>query len=396
MKKSVLLLPSMVFLILALVCLSAFAAQDMPARTFKLKVSAEQANLREKPDIGSAIVQQVPEGTVLEADKKEGEWYLVRYALEDGGVIAGYIHESLVVVLDESRVPAAKPETGRRPGPGSQQPDRREGPAAGAAWPESTLPFDIFLSAGGSTIIADDFNRSARGLADLNAAALAISPSGTVNRLRLSYLIGIEIFYRINPWFSVGLGTDLMNGWRSSHVIYPTGGLSLFVPHTNTRPSVQVVPVKAGVRFYPRPDFYIRGSLAYYTVNMRYEYLFAPSDAAWQQWKGRATAHSLGIEVAVGGEWRLGPRLLFFSEAGFRLAQLERFRGTGTFRDSAGASTAETGYLWYYQARGADGGSYNLLFIHSAEPSGTDILGARRAGLNLTGTAFRAGVKFRF
>jgi hypothetical protein len=392
-KKSIAVLCA---LSLAFGAFAVLAAQEALARTIKLKVSAEQANLREKPDIGSAIVQQIPEGTVLEADKKEGEWYLVRYALEDGGVIAGYIHESLVVVLDESRVPAAKPETGRQPAPGFQQPARREGSSAGATRPESVLPIDIFLSAGGSTIIADDFNKGARGLADLNAAALGIPPSGAVNRLRLTYLLGIEVFYRINPWFSVGLGTDFMNGWRSSRVTYPTGELSLFVAHTDTRPTVQAFPFKAGVRFYPRPDFYIRGSLAYYTVNVRYEYLFAPSDAAWQQWKGRATAHSLGMEVAVGGEWRLGPRLLFFSEAGFRLAQLERFRGTGTFRDSAGASTAETGYLWYYQARGADGGSYNLLFIHSVEPSGTDILGARRAGLNLTGTAFRVGVTFRF
>lgn len=86
-------------LIAAMLCLAlVVTAQETPARTIKLRVSAEQANLREKPDIGSAVVQQIPEGTVLEADKKEGEWYLVRYTLEDGGVIAGYIHESLVVV----------------------------------------------------------------------------------------------------------------------------------------------------------------------------------------------------------------------------------------------------------------------------------------------------------
>jgi hypothetical protein len=383
--------------LLALGVLPVLAAQDAPARTIKLKVSAEQANLREKPDIGSAIVQQIPEGTVLEADKKEGEWYLVRYVLEDGGVIAGWIHESLVIVLDESRVPAAKQETGRRPSPGSQPPARREGPpAAAASRPESRFPIDIFLAAGGSTIVADDFNRGARGLADLNAAALGIPPVGTVNRLHLTYIFGIEVFYRVNPWFSVGLGTDLMSGWRSSRVTYPTGDLALFAPHTSTRPSVQAFPFKAGLRFYPRPDFYIRGSFAYYSAQVRYEYMFAPSEDTWQEWKGRATAHTLGMEVAVGGEWRLGPRLFFFSEAGFRLAQLERFKGTGTFRDSTGASSSEAGYLWYYQARGADGGSYNLLFIRSAEPSGTDILGARRARLNLAGAVFRAGVTFRF
>jgi len=81
------------------------ASQKAPAR---VKVIAEQANLREKPDIGSSIVQQIPEGTVLEADRKEGEWYFVRYPLEDGGVIGGWLHESLVEpVAGGTPVPAA-------------------------------------------------------------------------------------------------------------------------------------------------------------------------------------------------------------------------------------------------------------------------------------------------
>ena len=90
--------PVFVAFLLAGAVLSA-AGQAIPARTMKVKITAEQANLREKPDIGSGIVQQIPEGTVLEADRKEGEWFFVRFTLEDGGVIGGWIHESLVEVV---------------------------------------------------------------------------------------------------------------------------------------------------------------------------------------------------------------------------------------------------------------------------------------------------------
>ncbi|HSA94563.1 MAG TPA: SH3 domain-containing protein, partial [Acidobacteriota bacterium] len=118
----------LVFAALVLGAVLAASAQVAPARTMKVKVTAEQANLREKPDIGSGIVQQIPEGTVLEADRKEGEWFYVRYTLEDGGVIGGWIHESLVEVVAEAgpRVetkPAEKPAERaappreRRPGP---------------------------------------------------------------------------------------------------------------------------------------------------------------------------------------------------------------------------------------------------------------------------------------
>ena len=97
-------------LVVGLVAAPLLAAAQAAPGPVKIKVTAEQANLREKPDIGSGIVQQIPEGTVLDADRKEGEWYFVRYTLEDGGVIGGYIHESLVQVVEGAAPPAgAKP-----------------------------------------------------------------------------------------------------------------------------------------------------------------------------------------------------------------------------------------------------------------------------------------------
>jgi hypothetical protein len=382
-------IPALLIIVLVLGGLAVLAAQDSPAKTFKVKVTAEQANLREKPDIGSAVVQQIPEGTILEADRKEGEWYLVRYTLEDGGVIAGYIHESLVVVEGQP-VPQAKPAAA------SQTPPPPERTSAVFPVYESAIPFEIYLSAAGSTVVADDLNKGAGGFADANGAFLGLPPSGSVGTLRLTYVLGLEICYRVSPWISIGVGLDFLKGWRSSRIDYPTGDPALVTPNTTTRPSVQAVPVKLNVRFYPRPDFYIRGTAAYYTVKAGYGYRFVPSEAVWQEWRGEATAHTLGMEVAAGGEWAISSKMLFFAEAGFRLAQLEKFNGTGSYRDSSGANVTEAGSLWYYQARGADGRGYNLLFVHAAEPSGTDVLGARKATLNLTGTTLKAGVKFRF
>src|SRR4030042_4170087 len=86
------ILPIVVILVLgAALC----AAPVASARPMKIKVTAEQANIREKPDIGSAIVQQIPEGAILDADNKEGEWFFVRYTLEDGGGVGGAIHGRL-------------------------------------------------------------------------------------------------------------------------------------------------------------------------------------------------------------------------------------------------------------------------------------------------------------
>jgi len=371
-------------------------AQDRKAPTVKLRVSAEQANLREKPDIGSAVVQQIPEGTVLEADKKEGEWYLVRYTLEDGGVIAGYIHESLVVVEGPPGAAGEPPAAPVKPVPVPQKtPPAEPRPAAFPVY-ESALPVEIYLAAGGGTVIADDLNHAAQGFTAASAAFLGLPASGSVGTLRLTYLLGAEVACRVSPWVSVALGFEFLKGWRSSRVDFPTGGTALFSPYAATSPTVQAVPVKLSVRFYPRPDFYVRGSAAYFTAKAGYGYRLVTSGTEWQELHGTATAHTLGMEVAAGGEWELSPRMLFFAEAGFRLAQLDNFSGTGSFRDSGGTISTVTGSLWYYQQRGADARAYNFLLVQASEPSGVDVLGARRATLNLSGPTVRAGVKFRF
>ena len=114
--------------------------------------------------------------------------------------------------------------------------------------------------------------------------------------------------------------------------------------------------------------------------------------------RGQLLPAALGIvvEIGAGGEWQFTPRLLFFAEAGFRLAPAIGLAGTGTYRDSGGANSSESGPLWFYQQRGADGLGHDLLLIHETAPSGTDILAARHASVNLTGTAVKAVVKLRF
>jgi hypothetical protein len=372
----------------------ALPVEPAQVRTVKVKVPAEQANLLEKPDIGSAVVQQIPEGTVLESDRKEGEWYLVRYTLDDGGTIAGYIHESLVVVLDGSPARPARPETARKP-EAAPKPPRDEWPAAGTGRRGADNLFDIFLSAGGGDVGADDFNQGAQGLVDTNAALLGLEPSGSVGRLRLACLLGAEVFYRVNARVSVGLGLDAMAGRNSSFIAQGESGLPLVSPGTFTRPGLAAMPVKAGLRFYPRPDIYIRGSVVYYSARAGYDYRFVAEDLSSETWQGRATAHTLGMEIAIGGEWRIGGHMDLFSEAGFRLAKLDNFSGTGTYRDSTGTTVTETGSLWTYRAVGADDASHDLLFIHSSAPSGDGISGARKAELNLSGIVLRVGIKFR-
>src|SRR5512138_2730365 len=144
------------------------AAESAQAQAVKLKVTADQANLREKPDIGSSIIQAIPSGTILEADRKEGEWYFVRYTLEDGGVIGGWIHESLVEVLGPGE-PIKPPAV--RPAPKTPPRERARRPAGqgGIRAPEfrtGTIPLEFAVSMGIATLAPSDLNNGTRGYAD--------------------------------------------------------------------------------------------------------------------------------------------------------------------------------------------------------------------------------------
>jgi len=74
----------------------------------KIKVSVENASIRDKPSLDAEILEEnIPLGTVFAIEKKAGDWYEVKFQSTLGVMITGYIHEMYVEVLPAE--PAAKP-----------------------------------------------------------------------------------------------------------------------------------------------------------------------------------------------------------------------------------------------------------------------------------------------
>jgi len=113
------------------------------------------------------MLWQIVEGTELEAEEKEGEWYLVVVEKPDGSRIRGYVHESLVEVITTGSKPAAvaavsKPET-RRLKPEEVRPGREKRAGQG---------YLVFLGGGGLYLSPADLNRAAQGVTDYYLAEL--------------------------------------------------------------------------------------------------------------------------------------------------------------------------------------------------------------------------------
>lgn len=367
-------------------------AQDRP---MKLKITAEQANLREKPDIGSSIVQQIPEGVVVEADRKDGEWYFVRYTLEDGGVIGGWIHESLAEVVEAGTIARVEREKEQEP---EAAPARRRGRPIRIGkieMPEldtGGIPLEFAFSAGFGSVASRDLNRGTRGYAEARAADYGIAAPPAPGVLRFAYLFGFEVTYRLTPRLAVGLGADYMRAANKDTTAYEDPA---FTETLVTRPAARTVPFKILARYYPGAGFYVRGGLGIYSVKASYLYRHElPESSDWRQMKGEASGTGLGGEAAFGGEWEIAPRTEFFAEAGVRLARFGKLTGTNTTTHLTGQVATEPGTLFYVTRLAGDGNAYPIVYVAASAPD--DAVDSRRAVVDLSGTSLRAGVRYRF
>jgi hypothetical protein len=363
------------------------AAQKAPSRTIRVKVVAEQANLREKPDIGSTILQQIPEGSVLEADRKDGEWYFVRYTLEDGGVIGGWLHESLVEPVESEAaaapVPATEPAAVERPaealGPAARRPS------------EAVLPLEISVSAGVATLAPRDLNDGAKGYPDWYGATIGVAAPGPAGILHAGPAAEVELAYRVSPRLSLGLGAGYLHAVNATEM---TLAGELATETVRTRPSLRTSAVKATVRFYPGAGIYLRGALGLYSITAGYLYRHA-GDGLWDESKGSARATALGAEAAFGGEWAAGQRTAFFVEAGLRMAAAGDLNGKNTDSSPDGTET-ETGALYFFHRTAPDGHAYAAAIVHAGVPAGLDIVDPGPAEINISGISLRVGLRYRF
>lgn len=95
------------FLILLILFFPGFLRPE----TIKLKITVDNAGLKETPEIGGKTLARIPLNTILDAEEKIGEWYKAAYSKE-GVQINGYIHEMLVQVTEgeTGTAPAEKPQ----------------------------------------------------------------------------------------------------------------------------------------------------------------------------------------------------------------------------------------------------------------------------------------------
>jgi len=381
----------------------------------RLKVTADLANIREKPDIGSAMVLQIPKGAFLEAESKQEEWFKVKFESEGGVLLAGYVHESLVTVLEPPSKPAetkepekkapVKPklpekamteektprsagkESEEKPGSLAGQPDAASIPA-----PARVPRFYLVVSGSGFLFKEGDLNLGAEGLSLFYQDLFQTPGNGEFAPLRFGYSASIEFQIPLSGRAWLGIGAQGVFGRRESTIDLSAQGKSAaFI----TRPQVRSVPLSLSLSFYPARFFFFKLGLEYHFSEMRYLYRLE-QDGTWEQWQGKARGQGLGYFGGTGLDLRIAPNLSLVLEAMGCAGRVKSFKGTDVHQKSNGLSAAEKGFVYLYQGEIGGGDSYPLLFIRESSPSEAGVSGPRLATFDLSRVRLSAGIRVKF
>ncbi|OGD18077.1 MAG: hypothetical protein A2W03_14500 [Candidatus Aminicenantes bacterium RBG_16_63_16] len=405
----------MIFILIAILLAPGFVPRMPGAQVITLQVTAEQANIRERPDIMSAVLKQVVTGAILEAQKKEAEWYEVRVDLDAGGTVIGYVHESLVRVVagapaearpapkvvkepppEEVRPRPAEPEEKPKTPPAEPAPRRPEpsttAPESRTAWEPAAGRASVSLWYGGRYAVVGDLNDGAEGMADYFASQLGVKKSSDVGSVHFGRSFGAEYRRPLVGGLAAAVGAGYFSAERSSTLGYegrPTTTRFL------TTPSVRAIPVSLSLLFYPVPGIYVKAGAELAFAHCEYLYRFEDG-AASREWEGKANAIGLGYELAGGLERVVAGRVSVFAEAGYRKLRVGGLEGEEIYRESGKTDVATEGNLYFSRSAVPGGSTVAEVLIQPAIPGGTGVVEARKAELSLSGLSLRIGLKIEF
>ena len=381
----------------------------------KLKVVTEQANIRLKPSIGSIIIKQVPEGTILESTGQEGDWYLIQLTPDELEQVSGYVHESMVIIIEgppkeqeepeiikEQKIIRVPEETEKAEEEEKIEETHVQEPViTPLTQPVVTPPlsskqpkflFNLVFSGGGSSIAGGDLNDGSQGFAGYQSNILAVQPQGQAKPAHLSYILGGELTLALSSHFSLGIGVDYFLGERESIVEFPDDPSSETV---TTHPKIQAVPLRLAISYYPFRNFYAKIGIEYYLAKCAYYYR-SERAGSWEEWRGEATAQDFGILAGLGFEFELTSSFNFIIEATIRYARISGFKGRDRSKDSTGTDHIEEGTLYFYRVQTTGGDSYPFLFIRENTPTEANVFDPREAVINFSGLSLKTGFKIKF
>ncbi len=368
---------------------------------FKLRVTEELANIRQQPDIRSPVLHQVGQNTILEGLRREGEWYLVSWRNEQGQTGTGYIHESLVAVIEpetekkEPKEKIAPPVTSPVEKKEVTKPEEKIPPAERKTFlaaPKKGARGQLSVTAGSEFFPLPTINDATAGLAQLMADLLGSEPNKSVSSLHWAPALSLEGTIPFVKNFSLVLNFSAFSGQQENSLSYPSAD----VPYSLTiKSKISALPMSLLLCY----DFLSWAGLALgpEIIPVEYRYFYQLSRENFlEQWSGKATGFGFGLRGKIFFSLPVLSKIDLVFEAGGRLTEAGPFKGKDTHLLPSGETIEEEGRLYSFQVKTFADRSYPLLFIRSKRPAEAGVWDVNQAVLNLNGINLRVGLSFRF
>ena len=358
---------------------TALAGQEL-TKSWRLRVTTKSAAVHREQDTKSPVLGWAPQGKELTSTVYDGEWYMITIRTGDGGlVLPGYISRFDVEILEE------KVEKG---------PDYYDTSAEAARRKGLTLK----LSGGLALFSSGDIDAGAIGMFNQVVAAAKASGftimSSEPKALHSGPEGGLDLIYRLNSRFGIGLGGSYLNAKGQSSVHFSENSINYQTTWNVAALKVFGIRLEAhyDVSLLPWLGLNVHGGPAYYHADYDYsrEYITTGLDEANFQ---TAKAGTLGFHGGVGLSIGVNSKIAILLEAQVRYARF------GGLPGSEKLETTPTGYFTVIKETSGslyyvEGGAFpKLAVLADGAASG---LNARKAVLDISGVVLAGGVVIRF
>lgn len=392
MKKSAFVLIFCLLLVL-------FLSELSFAEKVKVRIVDNNANIRLKPDLKSSVISKPPLGVILESDKKVGEWFRVNLPPDENGfIVTGYIHSSIVEIMDEEALD--KKEVKEKPVPPPK-------PSKPPGYPPSPgLEIGVKFSGGMSYLLIGDPNSYLVGREDSLldwARVLNYTHEGEFKKLHWGSDFEGDVIVYLTPQLGVSIGSGYIYGKKGKDAGKITGTRvpSSITDTSTVEMKASAIPIRLGAYYYlpvsSKNRFFLNGGVGYYfaKLSIAYRTVWNGSEYTKEQ---EASGKGIGFQGGIGFEYDISKNIAFMIEGQGRCAKIGGFEGNLEIR-SPGLNTSEEGTLYYYEYQDTwtpTSGWYPTVRIEDQDPSGTDYRNVREAIVDFSGFTFRAGIKIKF
>ncbi len=394
------------------------------AENLKLRITVEQAKIHIRPDARSLVLSISRLGSVLESDKKIGNWFrVILPPNEKGTQLTGFVHIKSVEVIiekpeeqpdkkmprEEEKLVEEKPVEEKPSAPPAEtieptkpvQPTKAPRPSVPEPSAESQIGFSLKIHGGMSYLFSNDVNDHLQATTDYWIDR-GVDVEGEFEPLQNGIEFGGEYIVNLTPHIGIGLGGGYIKASSKSSVNNVWFGYSY---QDTANPKITAIPLTLSAYFDlplgKKLNFTLQTGLGYYLGTLSWDYSYESEfDNFKENWEGKSTA--FGFHGALGFEFNFSSRMALFVEAFGRYAKLKALKGNYSFEETflgyQEQESIDEATLWYYEWRSSlTGNYYPTLEFNDDKPEETSFVKNIREGeVDLTGFSIRMGIRIRF